>query len=119
MRFTFSSLCATGKMLSTCKECIENFRQATFFEAWPCFAADEWGGISDFIVPLAGTSYMGGEFTLVLQHKAIGSSQFVERLKARTTSLSKKAFQLLHRKRNRRNFASKNKGLKAYHRRET
>ncbi|WP_157462642.1 hypothetical protein [Prevotella conceptionensis] len=23
MRFTFSSLCATGKMLSTCKDCIE------------------------------------------------------------------------------------------------
>lgn len=31
----------------------------------------------------------------------------------------KKAFQLLHRKRNKRNFASKNKGLKVYHRRET
>lgn len=30
-----------------------------------------------------------------------------------------KAFKLLHRKLNRRNFASKNKGLKAYHRRET
>lgn len=30
-----------------------------------------------------------------------------------------KAFKLLHRKLNRRNFANKNKGLKAYHRRET
>ena len=97
--------------LERCFQLVKNVLKTSagylFFEAWPCFAADEWGRISDFIVLLAGTSYMGGEFTLVLQHKAIGSSQFVERLKARTTSLSKKAFQLLHRKRNRRNFASK------------
>ena len=32
---------------------------------------------------------------------------------------SKKAFQLLHRKRNKRNFAINIKGLKVYHRRET
>ena len=33
MRFTFSSLCAAGKMLSTCKECIEKTpARLPFFE---------------------------------------------------------------------------------------
>ena len=97
--------------LERCFQLVKNVLKTSagylFFEAWPCFVADEWGGISDFIVPLAGTSYMGGAFILVLLHKTISFSQFVEILKARTTSLSIKTFQLLHRKRNRRNFASK------------
>ena len=69
------------------KNVLKTSARLPFFEAWPCFAADEWGGISDFIVPLAGTSYMFGAFILVLQLKGINSSQFVEMLKVKTTSL--------------------------------
>ena len=41
----------------------------SLFETYPRFATDKWGRISNFIVSLSSTSYMGGVFILVLQHK--------------------------------------------------
>ena len=52
------------------------------------FATDERGIISIFIMSLSGTSYMFGAFILVLQLKGINSSQFVEMIKVKTTSMS-------------------------------
>ena len=81
-------------MLSTCKECIGITPTRLPFGAWPEFATDEWGRISNFIISLSRTPYMGRAFILVLQHKDINSSQSVERLKVKTTSLLEKAMSL-------------------------
>ena len=66
VRFTFSSLCATGKVLSTYKECIERTLARLLFKRWPCSAADEWDRISDVIMSLFSTSYVSGALIFFL-----------------------------------------------------
>jgi len=71
-----------------------NSHQVTFLRHSPALPQTNGGRISNFIISLSSTPYMGRAFILVLQHKDINSSQSVERLKVKTTSLLEKAMGL-------------------------
>ena len=66
VRFTFSSLYATGKVLSIYKECTERTLARLHFKRLPCSATDKWDGISDVIMSLPSTSYVSGAFIFFL-----------------------------------------------------
>ena len=56
MVFTFSSLCATGKVLPACEKCIGKLSPGCLFEAWPCLPQPngaEFQVLSYLFVPLS------------------------------------------------------------------
>ena len=99
---TLSSSCATGKMFSTWRECIEWLTPSRCLRLTTTFCHRTNGAefqILSYLCPLLCTGggefvQEGGEFILVLQHKDKNYSQFIETFKVKTTSILKWHFKL-------------------------
>ena len=87
MDLTFPSLCATAKMFSTCRACTERPSTSYFSRHNHVLQQTNAEEFQLTSYPCAAHSYTCVVFICLLQHINKSSSQFIETLKVKTTSL--------------------------------